>query len=138
MADIVQLKENGVIKYPQTHVDAVVGLKEKIEVQDTGWVNCPLQGGANGKIEARKIRDTVYLRGDWVSLNNLTNNTFCKLPVQFRPNDKQSIFGAGQTTNANGIVQLIYVTPDGDMSYVASGAKITYTSFSNVSWLKKD
>ncbi|TFJ36729.1 hypothetical protein CKN73_01555 [Carnobacterium divergens] len=66
MADIVQLAENGVLKYLKTHLKAVEGLDKELAKkqdvsQDTGWIKAAVAGDST--IYYRRVGDFVFVTG---------------------------------------------------------------------------
>ena len=89
MADIVQLKENGVSKYLQTHVKAVEGLetelaKKQDKLLDTGWVKIGFSGGVSSSDAYIKRKgDTVSFKG-WL-ISPAEKYDIWTIPTEFRP-----------------------------------------------------
>lgn len=66
MADIVQLAENGVLKYLKTHTKAVEGLDTELAkkndlIKDTGWIKAAVAG--DSILYYRRIGNIVYVNG---------------------------------------------------------------------------
>lgn len=121
MADIVQLKENGVSKYLQTHVKAVEGLetelaKKQDKLLDTGWVKIPFTGGVSSSdCYIRRIGDVVYFKGYIIS--PAESYDIWTITEQFRPlldvvivilKDDTGTSKANMQFNANGKMRINY------------------------------
>lgn len=121
MADIVQLKENGVSKYLQTHVKAVEGLetelaKKQDKLLDTGWVKIGFSGGVSSSdCYIRRIGDVVYFKG-WI-ISPAESYDIWTITEQFRPSldvvvvvlkDDTGTSKANMQFNANGKMRINY------------------------------
>lgn len=92
MADIVQLKENGVFKYLKTHLKAVEGLETELSKKqnvenDTGWIKAVTSGVTHdtGKpLQYRKIGNRVMFRGGG-TFPTAAGTTFLIMPNGFSP-----------------------------------------------------
>lgn len=89
MADIVQLAENGVLKYLKTHTKAVEGLDAELAkksdlIKDTGWIKAAVVG--DSIIYYRRIGNMVYVNGQGnKSLPKVSETLMWAIPLGFRP-----------------------------------------------------
>ena len=89
MADIVQLKENGVFKYLKTHLKAVEGLEAELtkiqdKIKDTGWIKIDFSGGVSSSDAYIKRKgDTVSFKGWLISPSEKYD--IWTMPVELRP-----------------------------------------------------
>lgn len=89
MADIVQLKENGVFKYLKTHLKAVEGLESELtkiqdKIKDTGWIKIDFSAGVSSSDAYIKRKgDTVSFKG-WL-VSPAAKYDIWTMPVEFRP-----------------------------------------------------
>lgn len=89
MADIVQLKENGVFKYLKTHLKAVEGLEAELtkiqdKIKDTGWIKIDFSGGVSSSdAYIKREGNTVKFKG-WL-ISPAEKYDIWTLPVEFRP-----------------------------------------------------
>lgn len=89
MADIVQLAENGVLKYLKTHTKAVEGLDKELAkkqdmIKDTGWIKAATVG--SNVLYYRRIGDVVFMNGQGdKTLPRTSNALIWAIPLGFRP-----------------------------------------------------
>lgn len=118
MADIVQLEENGVMKYLKTHAKAVEGLDKYIDelTTDSGWIPLVVKNGAISTAYYRRIDNTIIFRG---YVDFVKKGDFATLPSNYRPIDTVGAIGIRRSGLANQYAT-IYIKTDGVMELVAT------------------
>lgn len=119
MADVVQLKENGIFKYLKTHVGAVEELDKELaklepKISDSGWVDLVPKNGATGTARVRKIKNKVeiefLIKG--VAAGTGGSNSVVQLPAGYRPASDFSVVVGTNSATAMGIVRISAATGD--------------------------
>ncbi|MEG0601169.1 MAG: hypothetical protein RR494_13450 [Vagococcus sp.] len=115
MAEIMQLKEDGVFKYLKTHFKAVEGLdvelaKKQDVIKDTGFVNLPITGASVSSVRMRRVGNLVKLSGSFTF--KTSTGALLDFPLGFKPSQgsfSQTIVGQAQAVQT----LALYITKNG-------------------------
>ena len=139
MADIVQLKENGVLKYLKTHFKAVEGLdvelaKKQDVIKDTGFVNLPITGASVSSVRMRRVGNFVKLSGSFTF--KTSTGPLLDFPLGFKPS--QGSFSQTITGQAQGVqILVLYITKNG-ISVLQNTSNATYFHLDGISFITDD
>lgn len=139
MAEIMQLKEDGVFKYLKTHFKAVEGLdaevaKKQDVIKDTGWVNLPITGASVSSVRMRRVGNLVKLSGSFTF--KTSTGALLDFPLGFKPAQgsfSQTIVGQAQAVQ----ILALYITKNG-ISVIWNTSNATDFHLDSISFITDD
>lgn len=139
MADIVQLKENGVSKYLKTHFKAVEGIdvelaKKQDVIKDTGWIDINVKGASVPTIKIRRIGNLIKLSSPIIYKTN--TGDFIDFPVGFRPSIAS--FSESVVGRADTIEMLVIIFNNNKASIIRNTSNSTMYYMDSISFITDD